>query len=126
MLLFIFTFVWINKFAKFLYISLAWIFLNSDLPLPNTYVVVTLALAHDQGKGLKGCGPRWRLGSHITCSQECKECEGMNPHTPKWTPMFGVGVPNGVPNFQSTIAKVKTHCLEEFFISLENYWSINA
>jgi hypothetical protein len=35
--------------------------------------------------------------------------------------MFGVGVPNGVPNFQSTIAKVKTHCLEEFFISLENY-----
>jgi hypothetical protein len=21
--------------------------------------------------------------NHITCSRECKECEGMNPHTPK-------------------------------------------
>jgi hypothetical protein len=37
------------------------------------------------------CGPISRPGSHITCSQECKECEGVNPHTPKWTPMLGVG-----------------------------------
>ncbi len=22
-----------------------------------------------------------------------KECEGMNPHTPKWTPLLGVGIP---------------------------------
>jgi hypothetical protein len=37
-------------------------------------------------RGLQGYGPRRRLGSRITCSQEwekCKECEGMNPHTPK-------------------------------------------
>jgi hypothetical protein len=26
--------------------------------------------------------------SHITCSRECKECEGMHPHTPKWTLEF--------------------------------------
>jgi hypothetical protein len=48
--------------------------------------VATLALACDQGKGVARCGPRNRPGSHITCSQECKEsreCEGMNPHTPK-------------------------------------------
>jgi hypothetical protein len=37
--------------------------------------------------------------NHITCSRECKECEGMNPHTPKWTPIVGVRVPNGLPNF---------------------------
>ncbi len=36
-----------------------------------------------KAKGLQGCGPRRRLESHITCSQECKECEGMNLHTPK-------------------------------------------
>jgi hypothetical protein len=47
-----------------------------------------------KARGLRGCGPRSRPGSHITCSRECKEfreCEGMNPHTPKWTPMLGVG-----------------------------------
>jgi hypothetical protein len=49
----------------------------------------------------------------------------MNPHTPKWTPMLGVGVPNGLPNLQSAIAKVKTHHLKEFFISFENYWNVD-
>jgi len=56
--------------------------------------VATLALACDQGKGVASCGPRSRPGSHITCSRECKEsreCEGKNPHTPKWTPTLGVG-----------------------------------
>jgi hypothetical protein len=45
----------------------------------------------------------------------------MNPHTPKGTPMLGVGVPKGFPNLQNVILGVKTHCLEEFFISLESY-----
>jgi hypothetical protein len=45
----------------------------------------------------------------------------MNPHTPKGTPMLEVGVPKGFPNFQSAISRVKTNCLEEFFISLESY-----
>jgi hypothetical protein len=31
--------------------------------------------------------------------------------------MLGVGVPNGLSNLQSKIAGVKTHLLEEFFIS---------
>jgi hypothetical protein len=35
--------------------------------------------------------------------------------------MLGVGVPKELPNFQSTIARVKTPRLEEFFISLESY-----
>jgi hypothetical protein len=35
--------------------------------------------------------------------------------------MLGVGVSKGLPNFQSAVAKVKTHCLEEFFISLKNH-----
>jgi hypothetical protein len=49
-------------------------------------------------RGLQGCGPRGRPRSHFTCSRECKECEGMNPHTPKGTPMLVVGVPKGFPN----------------------------
>jgi hypothetical protein len=35
--------------------------------------------------------------------------------------MLGIGVPNGLPNLQSTISGVKTHGLEEFFISLKIY-----
>jgi hypothetical protein len=80
--------------------------------------------AHD--KGLQGCEPRGKPRSHITCSRECKECEGMNLDTPKWIPIMGVGVPNGFPNLQSIIARVKTHWLEEFFISLVIYWNVNV
>jgi hypothetical protein len=39
----------------------------------------------------------------------------MNPHTPKWTPMLGIRVPNGLPNFQSVIVRVKTHLLGKKF-----------
>jgi hypothetical protein len=28
--------------------------------------------------------------------------------------MLGVGIPNGRPNFQNAIARVKTHWLEDF------------
>ncbi len=35
-----------------------------------------------KARGLQGDGPNSRPGSHITCSRECKECEGVNPHTP--------------------------------------------
>ncbi len=48
----------------------------------ETLDVATLTLGRDQGKGLQGCRSRKRPGSHITYSRECKECEGMNPHTP--------------------------------------------
>jgi hypothetical protein len=35
--------------------------------------------------------------------------------------MLGVEDPNGLPNLQNAIARVKTHLLEELFISLESY-----
>jgi hypothetical protein len=33
--------------------------------------------------------------------------------------MLGVGIPNGLPNLQSKIARVKTHCFEDLCVSLE-------
>jgi len=30
--------------------------------------------------------------SHIHIPRSVVECEGMNPHIPKWTPILGVGV----------------------------------
>jgi hypothetical protein len=43
-----------------------------------------------------------------------KECEGMNPHTLKRTPILGVGVSNGLPTLQKAIARVKIHLIEAF------------
>jgi hypothetical protein len=88
--------------------------------------VATLALgSRPRQRGCKGAGQE-EAGSHITCSRECKKCERMNPHTPEWTPMLGVGVPKGLLNLQSAIAGVKCPRLEESFISLEIFWSINV
>jgi hypothetical protein len=41
---------------------------------------------------------------------------------PKW----GLGSPPGLSKVQSSIAKVKTPCIEAFFISLEIYWSLDV
>jgi hypothetical protein len=35
--------------------------------------------------------------------------------------MLGVGFPNGLPNLQSAIPRVKTHHLEKKIISLKSY-----
>jgi len=39
---------------------------------------------------------------------------------------WGLGSPLGLPKFQSLIARVKTLRLEVFFISLENYQSVDV
>jgi len=41
---------------------------------------------------------------------------------PKW----GLGSPPGLPKLQSSIAEVKTLCLEAFFMSLKSYWNVDV
>ncbi len=41
---------------------------------------------------------------------------------PKW----GLGSPPGLPKLQSSITRVKTPPTGAFFISLENYWSLDV
>jgi len=36
---------------------------------------------------------RMQLGNHIHTLESVRECEGLSPHTPKWIPTLGVGVP---------------------------------
>jgi hypothetical protein len=43
----------------------------------------------------------------------------MNSHVGRWRP-------NGLSNLQSKIARVKTHWLKEFFISLESYENVDV
>jgi len=42
---------------------------------------------------LQRCEPKLSPGVAFSCPGSAKECEGKNPHTPKWTPMLGVWVP---------------------------------
>jgi hypothetical protein len=48
--------------------------------------------------------------------------ERMTPSLPKW----GLGSLLGLLKFQSSIAGVKTPCIELFFISLESYQSVDV
>jgi hypothetical protein len=51
----------------------------------------------------------------------------MNTHTPKWTSIvFGSWGPSGFPKLQKAIARVKTPCPVDFFISLEKYWNLDV
>jgi hypothetical protein len=52
---------------------------------------------------------------------------------PRELPLWEFGVlvdswwtPEGLPNLQKAIAGVKIQWIEEFFISLENYWNVNV
>jgi hypothetical protein len=55
-----------------------------------------------------------------------RECEGMNTHTPQESSHFGSWTPDGLPNLQKVIVGVKTHWIEELFISLESSWNIDV
>jgi hypothetical protein len=40
----------------------------------------------------KGASQERSLGVTSHAPKSVGECEGMNPHSPKWAPIFGVGV----------------------------------
>jgi hypothetical protein len=63
--------------------------------------VVTLALGlQPRQKGLQGCGPRRSPGVTSHTPGNVRQCEGVNPHTPKATPTLGDGVPVDYRNFK--------------------------
>jgi hypothetical protein len=41
---------------------------------------------------MEKCRLKMQPTSHIHTPKSAKECEGMSPHTFKWTPTLGVGV----------------------------------
>jgi hypothetical protein len=53
-----------------------------------------------KAKGLQGCGPKG--SSRVTSGTpgSVGKCEGVNPHTPKATPVLGDGVPMDSQNFR--------------------------
>jgi len=73
-------------------------------------IVTTLAL---------GSRPRQRFAK-VWAKRSVKECENEYSHS-QVSSHFGSWNPGGLPKLQRAIAKVKTPCVEEFFISSESY-----
>jgi hypothetical protein len=65
---------------------------HSQFMLFKGWLVATLALGLQPRQGLAKVRAKSELGSHISCSRECKRVWGNEPHTPKWAPTLGVGV----------------------------------
>jgi hypothetical protein len=45
-----------------------------------------------KARACKGAGQKWSSGVTFHALGSVGECEGMNPHTPKWAATLGVGV----------------------------------
>jgi hypothetical protein len=43
-------------------------------------------------KGMEKWRPKVQPEGHIHIPKSAGKCEGMNPHSPKWVPILGVGV----------------------------------
>jgi hypothetical protein len=54
--------------------------------------ISSLGLA-TKARACSGAGQEWSPGVTFHALRSVGECEGMNPHTPKWGPTLGVGVP---------------------------------
>jgi len=46
-----------------------------------------------KARACEGVGQEWSLGVTFHALGSVGECEGMNPHTPKWAPTLGIKVP---------------------------------
>ncbi len=70
-----------------------------------------------------------KLGSHISCSQECKRVRERTLTLPSEFPFWelkSIESPNGLSNFQRAIVEVKTHWIKEFFILLKSFWNVDV
>jgi hypothetical protein len=43
-------------------------------------------------RACKGASHEWSMEVTFHAPESVRECEGMNPHTPTWTPILKVGV----------------------------------
>jgi hypothetical protein len=45
-----------------------------------------------KARASKGASQKWSLGVTFHALESVRNFEGMNPHTPKWAPILGIGV----------------------------------
>ncbi len=71
--------------------------------------IATLALGLQPRQGLAKVWAKGEPKNHISCSWECKRARENEPPHSQMSSHFGSWNPNGLPNLQRVIAKVKTH-----------------
>ncbi len=59
-------------------------------------------------------------GITFSAFESAKKCEGMNPHTPKWTLILEVRIPNGFMNVQRAIARGQNPSVQKVFYIIGN------
>jgi hypothetical protein len=87
-------------------------------------IVATLALGLQPMQGLIKVRGKSEPRSHISCSRECKR--GNEPPHSQVSFHFGSYTPNGLPNLQRAITKVKTYWIENFLILLESSCNLDV
>jgi len=75
-----------------------------------------------KARACEGVGQEGGLAITFHALGSANECEGMKPHS-QVSSHFGSWSPSGLPNFQKTITRVKTHCIKKIVISLERSWN---
>ncbi len=85
----------------------------------------TLALGSWPKQGFERVRAKNEPKSHISCSQECKRVWGNETPHSQMTSHFGNWSPNGLPNIQKAVARVKNYWIKDFLISLERSWNLN-
>ncbi len=66
----------------------------------------------------KGVNQKWSPGITFHALKRVGGCEGMNPHTPKWAPTLGVGVPMDSWIFKERLQGSKLIRLKSYL----NHW----
>jgi len=64
-------------------------------------------LTRNQGKGLQGCESRRKPWITSQAPGSVGDCEGMNSHTPRWTPTLGVRIPVDSQIFKKRLQGLK-------------------
>jgi hypothetical protein len=75
--------------------------------IDNGQFVTTLTLGSRPKQGHGMVWAKMQPRSHIHTFGSVRKCEGMSPHTPKWTPTLGIGVPMDFQIFKEQLEESK-------------------
>jgi hypothetical protein len=69
----------------------------------------------------KGASREWNSGITLHVPRSVGECEGMNPHTPKWVPTLGTRVILDSQIFKERLQGSKLIELKKYIYTIENF-----
>ncbi len=79
-----------------------------------------------KARGMERLRLKVQLRSSIHIFGSAEECEGTSPHTPKWAPTLGIGVPRDFQIFKEHFEGSKFIGLKSFFIPLDFFLNVDV